>query len=181
MKEPGAESAIVVEFPSLDEHVDSYRNQLDPSRAWGMPAHVTLLYPFVAPSDLNEEFLGRVESSLAGVTPFDVSFFEVKWFGDQVVWLHPSPSLPLKVMTDRLMAEFPTLKPYGGAITVPIPHLTVGDGADLDKLKSVASRLEAVLPLSAHVTTVSIMSGSNLPNSWSVIKRIELLPNQLIP
>lgn len=43
------EGAIVVEFSEFDDVLDDHRNALDPSRRWGMPAHLTVLYPFVRP------------------------------------------------------------------------------------------------------------------------------------
>ena len=47
------ESAIVVELPELDAVLDDHRGVLDPSRRWGMPAHLTVLYPFVPPADVD--------------------------------------------------------------------------------------------------------------------------------
>ena len=43
-------SAVVVEVPEAEPLVGAWRLRFDPVAALGMPAHVTLLYPFVAPS-----------------------------------------------------------------------------------------------------------------------------------
>jgi hypothetical protein len=43
-------SAVVVPVPEAEPRVGALRTALDPSAALGVPAHVTILYPFVAPA-----------------------------------------------------------------------------------------------------------------------------------
>lgn len=40
------ESALVVLVPEAEALVKSFRDRHDPSAAAGVPAHITLLYPF---------------------------------------------------------------------------------------------------------------------------------------
>ena len=45
-----AQSAVLVPVPEAERAVSRHRTRLDRAAAWGVPAHVTILYPFVAPS-----------------------------------------------------------------------------------------------------------------------------------
>jgi 2'-5' RNA ligase len=89
------ESALVISFPELESTIGELRDALDPSARWGMPPHVTLLYPFVDPELLDDNILERVRRALEGVAAFDVTFGELGWFGDEVLWLAPTPVEPL--------------------------------------------------------------------------------------
>src|SRR5687767_13131072 len=84
------ESAIVVELPELDAVLDDHRMPLDPSRRWGMPAHLTVLYPFVPPAGVGLTVPSRLETVAMRLSPFDAVFDGFGWFGDRVVWLAPS-------------------------------------------------------------------------------------------
>ena len=44
-----SESAVLVPFPEAERVVSPYRARLDGAAALGVPAHVTVLYPFVPP------------------------------------------------------------------------------------------------------------------------------------
>ena len=48
MTEP-TESAVIVAVPAAEPAVRAHRQQFDRAAAWGVPAHVTVLYPFVPP------------------------------------------------------------------------------------------------------------------------------------
>jgi hypothetical protein len=48
------ESALVVVVPEAEAAVNAHRRRLDPAAAWGVPAHVTVLYPFAPPHTLTE-------------------------------------------------------------------------------------------------------------------------------
>ena len=43
------DSAVVIPVPEAEAVVGPHRARLDPFAAWGVPAHVTVLAPFVPP------------------------------------------------------------------------------------------------------------------------------------
>src|ERR1051325_8060387 len=49
-----SESALVVLVPEAEVFAKPFRDQYDPSAAAGMPAHITLLYPFKAPDEVDD-------------------------------------------------------------------------------------------------------------------------------
>jgi len=44
-----AQSAVLVPVPEAEPAVSRHRARLDRAAAWGVPAHVTILYPFAPP------------------------------------------------------------------------------------------------------------------------------------
>ena len=83
-------SAIIVPVPETDHLVAWHRRALSPSPAT-VPAHVTVLYPFVHPSMIGAGTIVEIEQALLGISPFECAFTQVKWFGEEVVWLAPKP------------------------------------------------------------------------------------------
>lgn len=174
MTESVSESAVVAEMAEVGSVVDAYRRILDPSSARGLPAHVTLIYPFIPPLQLDEDGFRAIERALSGVPAFEVTFRQFAWFGEKVLWLAPEPDRLFREMTTRLVGAFPEYPPYEGLIADPIPHLTVGDGAPVEALHNAATNLGPRLPIIASVTHVSVMTGSFATGSWKTVRRIGL-------
>jgi hypothetical protein len=87
--EDSALSGLVVLVPEAEPVVGRHRLLLDDNAARGPPAHVTVLFPFAAPSALDEPTLARVARAVGAVPAFDHAFTETAWFGDDVLWLAP--------------------------------------------------------------------------------------------
>lgn len=109
------QSALIVPVPEAEPAVGGYRAELDSSAAWGVPAHVTVLYPFLPPERIDDAVLGELRGILAGTPGFTVTFRRVDWFGDTVLWLAPEPDRPFRDLTAALWQRFPESPPYGGS------------------------------------------------------------------
>ncbi len=168
------ETALVVLAPDLDPLVEPWRRRLDPSAGWGMPAHVTLLYPFVAPADLVDAVIARVAAVVAGHAASTVRFASTRWFGDQVVWLAPEPDDELQRLSADLWAAFPDHPPYGGAIEQPRPHLTLADGADVAAMRAAERAVHDRLPVTVEVASVAVMVGAPAADAWHRVAELPL-------
>ena len=168
------ESAIIIKVPEVEHIVGRHRRTLDPAAEWGVPAHVTLLYPFLHPSTIDADVLRRLAEVVAQHREFDVQFLQTAWFGEEVLWLSPVPDLSFRRLTNALAATFPETPPYGGAILDPIPHLTVADGASFHDMKHAESVVVKQLPIRASFSSVSVMVGAPKTNSWITIADIPL-------
>jgi 2'-5' RNA ligase len=168
------ETAIVVELPELDAVLDEHRWALDPSRRWGMPAHLTVLYPFVSPASVDGDTLVRLNEAVTEVIPFEAEFGGFGWFADQVAWLAPSDPESFKNLIRRLTNAFPECPPYGGAHDEIVPHVTIGEGKAVDLLSAATDAIRPRLPVKMRVTSLSLMEGSTAPGSWRVIERVAL-------
>lgn len=166
-------TAVIVPIPAAEPLIGQLRSELDPPARWGVPAHVTVLFPFVAVDDGVLAALGEV---VATVPAFTATFAEVGWFGEDVVWLAPRPVAPFVALTVAVQERF-ELRPYEGKYgTDPVPHLTVGNGAPLPRLRAAAASVVAGLPVHAEINSVRVITGRRSVNSWSTVAELSLGP-----
>ena len=103
------------------------------SRTLGVPAHVTVLYPFLPPDAIDEGALGALAAAVASVPAFDCRFERTGWFGDEVLYLQPDPAEPFRRLTAAVWAAFLLCPPYAGAHDGSAPHLTVAERVLADR------------------------------------------------
>jgi 2'-5' RNA ligase len=161
-----AETALLVPVLVADATVGSLRGRLDPAARLGLPAHVTVSYPFAAADALDSALLDELRSLFAHLEPFDFSLTHTAWFGDGVLWLAPEPSDPFRELTAAVLSRWPQHRPYGGRFADVIPHLTVGDGAARGELRAAEVQVASALPIAGRATEVALMSGTKEPGSW---------------
>ena len=87
---PLSESALVVLVPEVEPLVKPFRDQYDPSAAAGVPAHITLLYPFKAPDEIDETVLRDLRGFFRRFVPFRFSFASIRRYPDAVLYLAPA-------------------------------------------------------------------------------------------
>jgi 2'-5' RNA ligase len=151
---------------------------LDVAAAWGVPAHVTVLYPFVPPEVVDSIVLGRLRGAISTVTAFACTFSTTDWFGSEVVWVRPDPDEPFRALTRAVSSAFPQYPPYGGAHGADVvPHLTVGEArrADAARLRRAEAQVLADLPVSAFVTHAWLIEGTDADRSWHVVDELPLV------
>jgi 2'-5' RNA ligase len=168
------ESALVVVVDAAEPVVGEYRAVLDSAAAKGVPAHVTVLYPFLAPEVIDAAVLAAVREAVASVPRFEAVLSRVAWFGDEVVYLAPSPPEPLWALTAALWARFPQCPPYGGVFADVVPHLTVGHNCPRPVLAAAAEAVRSSLPVPFEVSSVRLMAGSDSPGSWRSLAEFAL-------
>jgi 2'-5' RNA ligase superfamily len=135
-------TALIVEVPEAEPQVGALRLEHDSSAARGVPAHITILFPFVDPDVVDDRAL---EQLFARFRPFEFALDRVERFDDGVTWLHPEPSLPFVDLTSAVAQRWPDHPPYEGAFDEPIPHLTVSETPiDVHVQLPIASRAHAV-------------------------------------
>lgn len=110
----GRESALIVPVPAAEPVVGPWRENLDPACQWGVPAHITVLYPFVPPADIDQDTLDRLVLVLGATTAFHFRLISVEWFGSEVAWVRPEPQRRFLDLTDGVSSAWPEHPPYGG-------------------------------------------------------------------
>lgn len=173
----GELSALLIPVAAAEGVVQEFRRDLDPSAVWGVPAHITALFPFLPIARVTTAVLNRVQEALRAIEVFDCRLERTDWFDDQVLWLAPDPDGPFRQLMQALWAAFPECPPYGGAIDDVVPHLTVGDrtgGGDLRPLRQAETVIKQDLPIRFSVVSVHLMSGHREPNSWTTLYEFPL-------
>jgi 2'-5' RNA ligase len=177
---PGWESALLVVVPEAEPAVGRHRARLDRSARDGVPAHLTVLYPFRSAPSIDATVTGALRRLFAGFAPFAVTLDRIGWFGEDVVWLGPRDERPFRALTSGAYAAFPDCPPYGGQYADVIPHLTIGDRADRAGLRAAAAAVRGYLPVASRATEVTLMAGpppgnpDTPPGQWRALMAFPL-------
>ncbi len=150
--------AIVVPLPRCDSLLDDVATRLGIDRPVGMPAHVTLLYPFVDAAQLVAGMAAKAQQALSHVEPFACKFSTFGRFTfptPTALYLQPTPIEPFKAMIAALERAF-GLRSYGGQHEQVIPHMTPVEGDDVDLWGRTESAVRRSLPVSETIRTFSI-------------------------
>lgn len=169
-------SALIVPVPETEQLVDAHRRTLTGVPPSSVPAHVTVLYPFVHPSRIDASTFGVLESALGGISAFECAFTQVRWFDDVVVWLQPKPDDSFRTLTRAVCERFPAHLPYDGVHPDTVPHLTVVDGrnGDAEGKRRIATDIAAHLPVHARIDRVRLVAGEDEHGPWRTIAEFPL-------
>jgi 2'-5' RNA ligase len=173
-------SALLVPMSTVEKTIEDLRH-LNPATALGLPAHVTLLYPFAPTARLDEALRARLRSIFASHPRFEVEFRQLRWFDDDVLWLAPEDPSPFVALTQAVQSAYPEWQPYAGVFDALIPHLTVADNSDaagplssVQALRAAETALAGRLPIRDVADRVLLMAGSREPDSWRVLEEFRL-------
>ncbi len=120
-----------------------------------MPAHVTVLYPFLPEQRLDATVIGQLREVCAAVPAQDVSFRQTGRFPG-VLYLAPEPASGFRDLTTAIAERWPETPPYGGAFDEIIPHLTVAHSVGEDVLDEVAAELHVRLPVQSRLLEAAL-------------------------
>lgn len=147
--------------PEAESVWGSYRAQHDPSAAMGMPAHITVIWPFKHPDEIAADVMARIAAITATQPCFNVSFHQIAAFDKTALFLTPEPSWPFLQLTSAVWRAYPEFPPYGGIHAELIPHLTIGQFDDEQTFEQISTKVELTakraLPLTALLTQLCLM------------------------
>ncbi|WP_193182866.1 2'-5' RNA ligase family protein [Nisaea sediminum] len=172
---PEAQSALVVLLPEAETLVAPFRAVYDPSAAAGVPAHVTVLYPFMTPELIDDGIVRRLAACFGQHLPFDCKLSGIRQFPG-LIYLAPEPDARFRALTESVREAFPEYQPYEGRHPDVVPHLTVASVSDPSRRESIAEELAiaagGLLPVGAHIREIALMDNSQ--GLWSVSATIPL-------
>ena len=164
------ESGLAVLAPAAELLVGPFRDKYDPSGAAGMPTHITLLYPFKPPVEIDQIVLDKLRECFSRFRPFAFSLSAIRCFHDGVLYLIPEPDEPFRLLTLMIWDAYPETPPYGGRYSSVAPHLTVAQLADERQAEQMAVEFARAsrgqLPIHAMATEIALMDP--LTGSWQV-------------
>jgi len=140
-------SALVIMAPyRVQAFAVSLRRQYSFDGMMRVPAHITVLFPF-APPDQLDQVTDHLHDLYADTQPFDVTLDGYGYF-PRATYMRPLYPSPIKALFRRVHTIFPEYPPYRGAFGDDdiTPHMTVGEFA------SEAERQQAVFPPYAPLT-----------------------------
>jgi 2'-5' RNA ligase len=152
------ETAILLCVPEAEPLVREWRRKGDPSAAHGVPAHVTLLYPFLPADSVDDGVVAELRWFFRGIDAFPVRFTSVQRFEPAgVVWVAPE-SDSLVQLTRSLARRWPECPPYAGEIPIDelVPHLTIVQTDDRALRQSAADAVSPGLPFEMMASSAAL-------------------------
>lgn len=165
------ESALIIAVPEAEPLVKELRERFDYSAGVGVPAHITLLYPFVPPLEITPEVLAELRDLFTQYAAFEFALTETRRF-PEVLYLAPSPAESFKALTQAVVERYPKYPPFGGAYPEVIPHLTIAEVevdevAQLDDIeREFMNQHGGQLPVKAMANEVVLID--NTSGRWGV-------------
>lgn len=145
--------------------------QYDAHMVIRLPAHITLLVPFV-PYEQIEESTQTLQRVCASIKPFDVTLSGYGHF-PKVTFMQPADPQPIKALFRKVFDAFPLYPPYGGAFGNNLhPHMTVAEFASEDERQT--TRLPDYAPLTFQVDRIHLIYGTEEPLPWLTYSAILL-------
>jgi 2'-5' RNA ligase len=163
-------SALIVAVPEAEPLVGDWRARYD-NASFGIPAHVTLIFPFVPADELDEHLFGELRALFAEQPAFAFSLPRVARF-PEVAWLAPEPAEPFRRLTALIVSRYPQYPPYEGIHDEVIPHLTVGRG-DAAFQDEVEAALTPHLPIEAEIGEITLLE-EQPDEHWKTRERFPL-------
>jgi 2'-5' RNA ligase superfamily len=165
-------SGLVLLVPELEPRIEDLRARHDPAARQGMPAHVTVLYPFMDPVKIGPTQRTRLAETVRGFQSFELSFARTGRF-PEALWIQPEPIEPIVAMVRAIEAAFPDYPPYRGQFETVIPHVTVGLG-DSFELAAIEPELKRRLEPAVRQTVTAVALFTTVRRIWREVDRFLL-------
>lgn len=159
-------SAIVVEVPEAAAAIDGWRERTSNAKpSAGVPAHITILFPFVPALRLDGAVVEALRQLFASFEPIRYQLGEARRFPG-VLYLAPDPPEPFVALTEAVVTAFPAHAPYEGVFGAVIPHVTAAEGQD-EVLDGAEADIRRALPISCHARELLLLEEIELdPARW---------------
>lgn len=151
------ETGLIVSVPAAEPIVAGWRSQFDAAAAAGVPAHITVLYPFLDRDRVDADVLADLAALVAKHQAFDLRLTECRRFPG-VLYLAPEPDTALRALTAAITGRWPEAPPYGGQFADVVPHLTVAHGQGPEVLDMIESEVCDRLPVTARIESVQLIA-----------------------
>lgn len=164
------ETHLILPVPAAEPPVAEHRELLDPVASQGVPAHITILSPFLELDAITPDDLGLLTQLFAATATFEFALTRVERF-PHALYLAPEPAQPFVELTNAVWRHWPNQPPFGGAHRDVIPHLTVALGEG--DFAEVRRTLQPRLPISAAALEVWLIARRD-EISWTAVERFPI-------
>jgi 2'-5' RNA ligase len=139
----------------------------------GVPAHLTLLHPFIEPARLDRSVRRRLREVAGRHPPFEYRQARMAEWPD-AIYVAVEPVSPFAGLQRDLQAAFPDWPIYGaGADFEFVPHITVADSPGKVQPGIRDARAWRALPRPARATAVDVIA-TRPDGRWRLVWRIAL-------
>jgi len=171
------ETALICRVPEAERYIARYRERFDPSARRNVPAHVTILYPFMPPAQVDSGVIDELRGIATAVRCFEYRLAETRRF-PVALYLAPQPEDSFAALTAAVFRAFPDYPPFEGKFATVVPHVTVAH-ADEAQLCEIEVELRIALasgsPLRARCSEMVLIENSS--GRWEELQRFPLGPS----
>ncbi|MFE3637766.1 2'-5' RNA ligase family protein [Streptomyces sp. NPDC059168] len=150
------QSGLIVRVPEAEPLVRAWRDRFDPSAGAGVPAHVTVLFPFLDTSLIDEGVCAAVGEVLGRHQSFEARFDHCGRFPG-VLYVATESETGFRRLTEAIVERWPENPPFGGQFDDVVPHLTIAQGQSEAVLEKAEADLLTGLPFVAQVSSVDLL------------------------
>ena len=93
------QSTLLVPVLAAEPWVKDLRQRYDPIATVGVPAHITVLFPFISPDLITDDDLARATETFQRFRPFEFRLEQVDRFPESL-YLVPEPDEPFISLTE---------------------------------------------------------------------------------
>ena len=167
------QSAVIVRV-ALPPALDRLRRRSVEDAIDGVPAHVTLLYPFVAPDRLDR----GVRATVAMIARHHAAFeYELdgpaRW--PDTIYASVEPVEPFLAIHHELARAFPDYPIYGRPAPFElIPHVTVAEGELVDDPSRMTDPAWSTLPVRRRAVALEVIASDDT-GRWRLVWRLPLV------
>ena len=156
------ESALVVLVPEVAPVLEPWLERtVEAKPSHGIPAHATILYPFVPAQEIDDALLEDLAAIFARFPAFVFELSRLERFPEGVLYLAPEPPGPFRFLTEAVAAAYPPHPPYGGVFETVIPHVTAAEGEN-EILDAAEAGITPALPTAAEAHEVVLLEETDM-------------------
>ncbi len=170
---PPSERSAVIVRATLPPALERVRRRSVGDAKDGLPAHLTMLYPFVEPARLGPAVRRRLASVATATQPFEYQLVGAATWPD-TIYVEVDPAERFVALQRRLGAAFPDFPIYGpDPGFVFVPHITVAEGPPITDPVTLEDPAWRALPRSGRAAYLEVITRpSDAP--WRTIWRLPL-------
>jgi 2'-5' RNA ligase len=170
---PPSDRTAVIVRARLPAGLERIRRRLVHNAPDGVPAHMTLLHPFVEPGRLGSDVRRTLAEVAAGHAPFDYQLSEMATW-PLAVYVAVRPVEPFVRIQHDLQDAFFDFPIYGETADFEfVPHVTIADRDHVAEPGLERDRAWRALPQPARALAIDVI-GKGADGRWRLIWRVPL-------
>lgn len=119
----------------------------------GIPAHITVLYPFIPPIRATQQTRDELAQLAAETDRFSVTITSLAQY-EITTYLDLEPEAPIQALTHHIFDHWPNYPPYGDIDLYIQPHMALAQGVIPSDVEATAL---PYLPVNAEITHLTMM------------------------
>lgn len=165
------QTGIVIPVPEANPLLSAVAARFPDAVREGVPAHVSVLYPFLPDRELDDRVVGSLAELFARTSAMSVKLSNCCRHGD-FVFMRPEPADAVRELTGEIRRRWPRVVPYEGLYEDVGAHLTVALHTTSERASAVEREIvPRWVPVAARLREAWLLAF--VDGRWTVRQRCE--------